>query len=217
MIHIPIMKPAISAKIPIAFVGIETSVSSSGTSRTTNVPAGVVDGDVMLAFVQINDAGMTINTEPGWTLVYLHTPLGITVTTALYIRVASSEPASYTWDGWSSSRNRVTHVAYRNVDAANIIDVYATTPYGVTSTVVAPSVTTTTVNTMMVVCIHVDDTSSTGVASYPGSMTERQNTTNVNATQIYDEPIAATGATGTRTFTLDFGKNGEAVIIALGN
>src|SRR4051794_10237263 len=73
--------------------------ATSGTSHSLAVPPGTLDGDVLLTFVG-NDAGTagTFTAPGGWSLVRDDNDAsGFTQRVRCYRRVASSEPASYTW------------------------------------------------------------------------------------------------------------------------
>lgn len=71
-----------------------TTAQGSATSLVINVPAGTVNGDLLLLF-GTNSLPSAYNTPAGWTP--LESPgIGSTGDSALFYRVASSEPASYT-------------------------------------------------------------------------------------------------------------------------
>lgn len=110
-----------AAAVPITFVNSATANVAFGTTVICNVPAGVVDGDVMLALVQ--QGGVFILTAPaGWTL--LAGPTG-TRQSYLYWRLASGEPVSYTWTLSANGYLRILTVAYRGVTSIDALSVFA--------------------------------------------------------------------------------------------
>lgn len=93
------------------------------TSKVISVPAGVIDGDMLIMAVAVRNASgsTTINTPSGWTKT-----LGGAGTTGtsfirhdIFWRVAASEPANYT-PTWSQAADcAITILAYRNVDGVD--------------------------------------------------------------------------------------------------
>lgn len=107
-----------------------TSNTSAGTSLVISKPAGVVDGDLMVAI--IGHATQTTITAPaGWTL--LNTGDGATnLRSRAYWRTASSEGSSYTWSMGASARNIGVILAYQGPDPTtpvpdHTVAVYANT------------------------------------------------------------------------------------------
>lgn len=85
----------------VAIVGSVTTATqgSAASSLALSVPSGVVNGNLLLAF-HGNDAGTANALTPpaGWTLVRNENDGGgFTFRLVCYYRIASSEPASYTW------------------------------------------------------------------------------------------------------------------------
>jgi hypothetical protein len=125
---------------PIQFRASDSNISATA-SITINKPAGVVDGDVMIASIAqgLVSSPLTITGSPaGWTLVR-QSQFGATNVygMAVYSRVASSEPASYTWT-FSKALNSAGGIsAYRNVDTTTPIDLETGgqgTPASITTT-----------------------------------------------------------------------------------
>ena len=86
-------------------------LNSAGTSLAINVPSGISNGDVMITVLELN-AAVTITQPGGWTNVGSGFPVtnGTNVLDAWY-RVASSEPASYTWT-FGSAKCNIGCIAY---------------------------------------------------------------------------------------------------------
>lgn len=93
--------------MPIAFGSQTTATLNAGgtptATMTLNVPAGVADGDMLLAAIIVGESAGVSPTIPGWTLKRSHNGIqdgqptyDWDLTTALFWRRASSEPASYT-------------------------------------------------------------------------------------------------------------------------
>jgi hypothetical protein len=103
--------------VSVGFRSVATVTNgTAGTSVVVARPAGVVNGDLLLAFVA--QAGTATVTAPtGWTLFGSQTTGGA-VSLAVYWKVASSEPSSWTWTLGSSLRNWASVSAYTGVDPA---------------------------------------------------------------------------------------------------
>ena len=80
---------------PDAWRYINTLISySTASAATVNVPASVVDGDLMV--MSYSTRNCTITAPAGWTWAASGDSSGGEVS-AIYYRIASSEPANYTW------------------------------------------------------------------------------------------------------------------------
>jgi len=102
----------------IGLVGSPTTFTSGATSTTTitlNVPAGVVNGQLLLAVLTIDGGSSATITPPaGWTLAN-RTNSSTLIAQGLYYRIANTEPASYSWT--TSNRNSsAVMAAYSGVD-----------------------------------------------------------------------------------------------------
>jgi hypothetical protein len=188
-------------------------------------PAGVVDGDALLAFVCIS-ANQTITTEPaGWT------KLGEEATGtatgdcrhAAYSKIAASEPSSWTW-GWSGAADCAAAVlAYTGVDSGHPVN---TSTYrlmaGSTTSHVASSVTPSLNNSVAIFAYGTNPyfdgdttfTTPTGLTARieadPGA-----GTTNRAVLKVFDETVATPAATGTKTTNLNNSAKGVAWTVAV--
>lgn len=94
----------------ISYVGSSNVANglAAGTSAVVPKPGGVVNGDFLLAFVS---TGVTsaITAPPGWTEVPLGTNTAPNLQNRIYWKVASSEPASWTWTFASSAYVGICH------------------------------------------------------------------------------------------------------------
>ncbi len=83
------------------------------------MPAGVSDGHFLLALIHVSGGSSAVVTPPaGWTL-YQRTNEGTTRAALIYYKVASSEPASYTWTFGSSLFRTGGIMAFSGVDTGN--------------------------------------------------------------------------------------------------
>lgn len=113
-----------------------TAAATTGvTSLAFNVPAGVINGDVMWAWLVFGDA-VTNVTLTGWTLV--DSSPATTIRGWLYRRVASSEPASYTVTWTTTTKPVFACAAYSGVDTTTPED-----QHGLASETVARTTHTT--------------------------------------------------------------------------
>lgn len=190
---------------------------------TISKPAGVVDGDVMVASVVIS-ADKTILAGPGgWTLLDSKVTGSATgdCRHAVYYRVAASEGATYVWDFSGGADCAGVIVAYTGTSATPIDAYTSQLMAGSTTTHTAPSVTPSS-DTPVIMAYGVNpfyngDTTFTT----PSGLTVRaeadpgSGTTNRAVLKVFD--VAATGATptGTKASTLNNSAKGVAFSIAI--
>jgi hypothetical protein len=181
---------------PIRYRSSDSNVATNTTSLTINKPAGVVNGDVMVASISFVLSGMTFTSLPaGWTQVRVATNGGSGV--AVFVKAASGEPASYTW-GTSGASNLAGGIsAYIGVDNVTLVD--AENGGGLAN---FTSVTTVTPATMLVVSSF---KANAGVAitwTPPPGMNERVDRVSAAATftsvEQADALWAPAGASGNR-------------------
>ncbi len=129
--------------------------AGGATSLTINKPAGVVEGDVMVAQVTVRGGtGTGITAPTGWTLLDRNNST-TTLGQADYYRVAgSSEGASYQWNFSATQKASGGIIAYSGVAEDSPIDNNGAAHGGKNSVsgtgVTAPSITTVTANAMLV-------------------------------------------------------------------
>jgi len=211
----------------IAFRASATADNSSGaTTITVSRPAGTASSDVMVATIYVRGAGSTAAVTPptGWTLIRRDdfpttAPSGNVGSLLTYYRVAgNSEPKGYTWTFDSVRRAIAGILGYSGVNTAAPIDASngQGSPSNSTTSVIAPSLTTSTNNTMLVGVFALFE----GGQSFtpPTGMIERIDATHLNANltlELTDQTHATTGATGTRTATSSFVDSNIGQLIAL--
>jgi hypothetical protein len=132
-----------------AFVGASSAANATATTLVLPKPAGFASGDALLASVATRGAP-TITPPAGWTLVRLDAS-GSTVRQAVYVHIAGgSEPASYTFTLSSAQSAAGGILAYTGVDPANPIDATGGQANAASTSITAPSITTTGTNRMLV-------------------------------------------------------------------
>ncbi len=202
--------------------GISFRSSSTGTNATATTlvipkPAGVASGDVLVASVSVRGSP-TITPPSGWTSV-VDTPNGSVIRQAVFVHVAgASEPASYTWT-FSKAQSAAGGVsAYQGVDTANPIDASGGQANPSSSTIAAPSITTTHDGDLIVGFFGI---ATIADLTPPGSMAERFDVA-VPSTNQYkasaesaDETQASAGTTGPRAATADHSAASVGQLVAL--
>jgi hypothetical protein len=197
----PTPQPAV-----ITVRGSSSASADEGRELLINKPANMVAGDVLVAQVSIRDAGAAVTAPSGWTQVRADTVTG-KMKQLIYYRVASSsEPTSYAWQytspqastGVSDSSGGI--VAYSNVDRTNPIAAHSGQANSPSTSITAPSLTTTSAGNMLVFLgsIAWRDASLTS----PQGMAQRfdQGVSTVGSTALgSDQMLTAAGATGART------------------
>ena len=144
-----IISPADAA---ISFIASATTTANSN-SITVSAPSGVLAGQVLVAFIAQRDGAALayISTPAGWTSV-LSTDNGSSLGVTLFWKTATVADvgSSYTWILDRSDRTAVGIVAFSGVDTTNPVNVSNASVNSASTTYTAPSVTTTTANTMRV-------------------------------------------------------------------
>ncbi|HVD62815.1 MAG TPA: Ig-like domain-containing protein, partial [Lapillicoccus sp.] len=195
-----------TAAAPPSGIAFRSASSANNVTATTLVipaPAGVTSGDALLAVVSVRGAP-AITPPAGWTLVRLDANAS-TMRQAVFVRIAGgSEPASYTFTLSNAQSAAGGIVAYTGVDATTPVDVHGGQLNASSTSITAPSITTTGANRMIVGFFGTPVLTS---VTPPGGMTERFDQT-VPSTNTYkvtseaaSQSVAGAGATGTRVAT----------------
>lgn len=182
-----------------------TGSACGTTSWTINVPTGTLNGDVMIAAIQHGNA--TLTPPAGWTLINSVSNTGLTANLKTYYRVASSEPASYTWSLSVAVCNVGTIVTYTGVNGTPV-DVNAAVADNVSQTShIASAVTTTAApETILTAFAGYDTTCGTGSTwTAPAGQTLRSNANNASCRSMgmNDSSQASIGSSGTFTGTVN--------------
>ncbi len=196
---IPALAPPAS---PGTFRSASSAASVPVTSITVAKPAGVTTNDVLLGVVSARSTP-TITPPSGWTLVRSDVN-GTSITQAVYSHVAgASEPSNYTWTFNAPVTTAIGTIdAYSGVSTATPVDVSGGQTNASSTSVTAPSVTTTVANDMVVGFFG---TSNDATFTPPSGMTERSDildhTTSDLAVETADVVKTSAGATGTKVAT----------------
>ena len=199
----------------IAFRASSTATGVDSLNLPT--PTGTQANEVLIAQVSNYYSANTLSVPSGWTLIRRDSR-GTTTTSSLYWRVATaSEPASttFTISGTPGVQMVGGIAAYSGVSTSSPVNVSGVIADDA-PTVVAPSVTTTVANTMLVYALAKQQE---GVPPPSGTtqrwgLTSGTGTTSVGATAA-DQSFAGPGATGDRNITTSTSKSWVAHTVAL--
>jgi hypothetical protein len=207
----------------IGVVGsIQDGSSVSRASIGLAAPNGTAVGDVLVASVATNADATIVPSDQGWTVVRDDVISGA-LRQAVYVReVKSTDPVPYQWTIPEGTR-RITGgiTAYRGVATPQTVSVDAVdaTMNGSSTTVSAPSITTTVANTMLVQVVGVN---AEGTLTAPAGMTEAWEAASPNSGSTRDVLAsssyalqASTGATGNRVATASLPGASIGVLLAL--
>ena len=177
--------------------------ASTGANRTTRTlvvprPAGVVNGDVMVAVVAVRK-NPTATPPQGWTQVSM-TPNGTTYRQYVFTKVATgTESTSYTFTFNQSRAASGAIVAYSGVRAQNPVETF-TAGTARAAAITAPSATTALNGAMVVGAFSINNSSA---IAPPAGMTERGEVASGSKikTEVADYVQSTAGATGAKTAT----------------
>ena len=143
--------PALS--VPPSADGV-VAVSTFGSALTIQRPGSTTEGDVLVASVAARLSGTDSITPPsGWSLVRRdsNAPQYHSLTQALYYKVAeAAEPTSYTWTLASTVSAAGAILNVEGVDVSTPVDSHSGAFTPTSTSFVAPSVTTTTADDLVI-------------------------------------------------------------------
>ncbi len=177
----------------IGFVAASSANNGAGsTSLSITKPAGVAQGDVMLATITATGNG-AVTAPSGWTVVK-NTTQGTTLRQAVYYKVAGAgEGASYSWGLGTSRSTSGGIVDYSGVNQTAPIDATATAT-ATSGNAVAPSVTTSAASDQVVASVSF--ATATTVAP-DATTTEKYDASSASTTGEAADFIQATAGTTT--------------------
>jgi hypothetical protein len=192
----------------------------NGTALVVTAPAGLADGDVMLAVIGGRGSSLTCTPPAGWTSVI--TQIRSTVGKLfIFSKVASGESGSYTFTLNVSSQHSGGILAFTGVNTTTPVNVSAGAQDGTSVTAhVAPDITTT-VDGCMILRAAMEAVSGVNSSyTWPAPATERFDVTGTDGTvrqvtSAATEPQTTAGATGTRTGTSAQATSYASVSVAL--
>lgn len=196
----------------IAFRQKAIAGSSSGvTSVVLAVPTGTVDGDVMVAVVELSLSAQTVSTPSGWTAL---DSANTGPTVATFRKVAASEPANYTFS-WSGSAVVSGSIAsYSGCNTSAPVNAHGALNRTVGSTTVTANSVTTSVDGCMVLFVGGINTNSAWTG--PTSYTQRAVPQNgASAAVIAEFAQTSAGAVGSIAATASVSGNSYGGLIAL--
>lgn len=215
--HGPEMSEPSAPATPGTYRSTSSAVNTAIVSVTITKPAGVTTNDVLLAMVTVRSLP-TITAPSGWTLVRSDVS-GTALLQSVYVKVAgASEPASYTWTfdvPVSAAAGGIS--AYSGVDTTTPVNVSGGQANAASTTVTAPSVTTTVANARLV---GLFGTTNNATFTPPSGMTERFDVAMDGAGSDVagegaDVNQAAAGASGTKAATASLNAVNIGQLVAL--
>lgn len=210
----------------IAFRSAATAANGAApVSLAVTKPAGVVDGDVMVAFVTIS-ADQSIAAAPsGWTLLDSRSTGSATgdCLTAVWYRVAASEGSSYVWDFSGGADAAAAIVAYSSVSTSAPIQVSGYRLMSSSSvTHTAPSVSTSSDDTLTISAYGTNPVFNGDLTfTTPSGLTARAEadpgagTTNRAVLKVFDKATSSAGTTGDKATTINNSSKGVAFTVTI--
>ncbi len=193
-------------------VSVVGGASSSATTARADVtlarPAGLADGDVVIAQINADLRPSMKQVPAGWTSVLpSNLPISTGATVFAYYRVvtnAATEPTTWTWELSAPQKWGAGVTAYRGVDTTTVFDGPAVTRTDTTykaTTITLPAITTTRPGAMLVSAIGTD-AMTVGTTLTPG-WTSRFQEAGGQYAELADQTLPTAGTTDTTTWTLN--------------
>lgn len=202
--------------IAYASQGTRAVVNPAGTTINVDYPTTVNADDLLVLHIVTNGGAVSATPPTGWTEVYRETTLS-NPKGGLYYRVADGTETGSVAVTTSSTISNAVIFRYTGVDPTTPLDATSTNVVNSTAgtTTVLPAITTVTADTMLIY-VNGLNSSTTTVSSATG--TERVDHGFLGGGKgggYYDEAVAATGSTGTRTIDLSASRANWGAMIAL--
>lgn len=199
-----------------ASISLRSSTHASNGSAahlTLTTPTNKVAGDVMIAQVVVHGASTTITAPSGWSLIRKDTT-STSLISALYKHVASGvDSSTYTWK-FSTTQYASGGIGdFSNVNTTGPIDVSSGRYNYNTTSMTAPSVTTTTPADELVFFGAVNGSASVTV---PSGMTSTWTAATSKTTSYMARvKLTASGSTGTKTAKSSIAVSNVSQLVAL--
>lgn len=177
---------------------------TSATSVTATLPTDRVTGDlVVVVFAMTSTVGQFTGPGGSWTQFVAPTDNGVGEIIAAYYQFNPGSAPTGTTSG-AASRQTALCQAYANVDATTPIDISAQITTATNTSIVATGVTTVTNNALLLSGCMTDTASRTFVipSGMNTTITYSAGTTG-RAACLVEEVRPASGATGTRTWSMN--------------
>jgi len=201
---------AAKQKEPPSFISSSINRANSVTTLTVTAPSGIQDNDLLVCFVYGSGVA-TVTLPTGFTNVYSETSANPRVNVGW--KTAASESGNYVFTASGSANLSASILVYRSAS----YDVVGTITRPGSSTVSASSVTSTIPG--ILIAAFTSSSVSPTVTSAPSGMTQRAITTgsaSAPSLVVYDEVIAVSGATGSRTLTWSAGTTTSGIQLFVG-
>ncbi len=184
----------------IALHAKRSTATAETLSMSVAAPSPMTAGDVIVASVSVR--GQPIITQPtGWDMVQFDRN-GNSLSSAVYSHVVgANEPTSYVWQFSKASSATAILMAFNGVDATTPVDVAGGQSNSKSTTVAAPSVTTTSQGATLLGLFSIANGST---FTPPTGMTEVDDLTASSARYLISgeaasEVLTTVGPTGTRS------------------
>jgi hypothetical protein len=186
--------PGVAHAAPPSFVGLTKNTAKMTTSTTVTVPPGVVNGDILV--LGVHSTGW-LNAPAGWTAV--QPAYGSYSRIQTFYRVASNEPADYTFTTSGNALTVALIAAYRDGYPASPVDSTGSGAAG-GSTVTVAGVTASSDDDRWLVFCSAERNTSVGIwAGVPAGFVGRGSGATLKSTKsvafsLGDEALGAAGA-----------------------
>lgn len=211
---------ALPAHAAIALRAVSTANNGTGsTSVTLSPPTGSVAGDVLVAYIATRGGSSTITSPAGWTSV-TSAASSTALKGGVFTKAYSASDTTYGFTLSASAKAAGIIVGYSGADVVSVADVANSQANASSTTMTAPSITTTQANTMLV-GLYASATSTTYTAG--SSMTLRGQTASSGSgsasTKVtigaQDITQASAAATGTKTMAASAAAVSVGALVAL--
>jgi hypothetical protein len=206
----------IHVKSPIVLRSSSSAANATTTTLVIPAPSGIESGDVLLAEVAVRDEP-TITTPTGWVFLRSDVSTAPQTQSVYYLVATDTEPTSYTWTFTNARAAAGGILDYSGVNSFDPIDAHAGQANGKSTSLTAPSITTTVTGDVVIAFF---DVTRNNQVEPPAPMTERFDVAS-NAVSPYltaecaDQIKAKVGATGRRTSTASLAGVNIGQLVAL--
>lgn len=200
-----------------ATLAAATGVANDGDITATR-PTGTADGDLLVAVIFSDSGAATtdITAPAGWAVSGSPGTGPGGAKGWVYTKTASSEPATWSWNLNNATANAVHTLRITGASGVEVVPSWGGSGSSSTSHV-APSISPASTDALLV-CAAYAIVASAGVATFtpPGGMTEATDLapSDFSPGWAYSttahQQLAASGATGTKTFTSSISSDGAA-------
>lgn len=192
--------------MPVVWHSFAAASRTLGNDPVITKPSGTVDGDLLVCVFGASSGTVAAPVGGGWT----EHPASLLANSKLFWKIASGEPADYTFTATGTANSIGVISRYSGHDPSNPIDVASGVVGG--GAMVIPSVTTTKPGRFLAQMVAKLTNNTT--FTEPGTAAERFDANGFAGGQGTvaggDEIVAAAGATGTRTWTPAAGASGAS-------